>query len=62
MNTRIYIVQGPNEAKPRMVEASSQAAAIGYVIRGSYTAKVANAMTVHELTSNGTKLEKAGGE
>lgn len=61
MKKRIYIVQDNDGAEdPRMVSATSQAVAIGHVVRGRYKARVANALEVHELTNAGTKLEKAG--
>lgn len=59
---RIYIVQGGD--KPRLVEAISQAQAIGHCVRGQFKASVA---TQHEivdfmLDSDLAEVEKASGE
>lgn len=61
-NTRIYVVreQGATGAGRHLVEAATQAQAIGHVVRGKYTAEVAEQGELVELVSKGVKVEKAG--
>jgi len=57
MSQRIYVVTG--EQQPRLVRASSQAQAIGYVVRNKYKAAVASQTDLIELLSQGVKVEEA---
>jgi hypothetical protein len=61
VKTRIYVVEESDGVeKSRMVEATSQAAAVNHVVRNRYAARVASATEVHQLTLKGIELEKAG--
>jgi hypothetical protein len=60
-NTRIYVVRGPNKAVA-LVKASSQAQAVGHVVRNAYEAEVAEQDILVELASAGVKVELAGVE
>jgi len=60
-NTRIYVVRGPNQAVA-LVKASSQAQAVGHVVRNAYEAEVAEQDILVELAGAGVKVENAGTE
>ena len=60
MTTRIYLVSGGDQ--PRLVRASSQAQAIGHIVRGTYKAIVASQVDLVELLPNGTQIEEASTE
>ncbi len=55
-STRIYLVTGG--AKPRLVEASSQAQAVGYVVRGQFVAAVPSQEELVHHVLNGTTVER----
>ncbi len=57
-NTRIYVVRGPNKAVA-LVKASSQAQAVGHVVRNAYEAEVAEQDTLVQLVGEGVKVETA---
>jgi hypothetical protein len=60
-NTRIYVVRGPNKSVA-LVKASSQAQAVGHVVRSAYEAEVAEQDTLVALVGEGVKVESAGTE
>lgn len=60
MASRIYVVDD-GQSKV-MVDALTPAAAIRHVAGSKYSAKAASAREVHELTSKGVALVKAGKE
>lgn len=60
-NTRIYVVRGPNKSVA-LVKASSQAQAVGHVVRNAYEAEVAEQDILVDLASAGVKVEVAGVE
>lgn len=66
--TRIYVVveesEGKSEpvTKPRLVRASSQAQAVGHVVRSRYSAKVAKQDDLETLLGEGVKVETASAE
>ena len=57
-NTRIYVVRGPNQAVA-LVRASSQAQAVGHVVKNAYEAEVAEQDTLVTLVEEGVKVETA---
>lgn len=59
MTTRVYRVEGGD--KPRLVQATSQAQAIGHVVRNQYSATVATQADLIDLLP-GTKVEKASAD
>ena len=54
--TRIYLVSGGD--KPRLVEASSQSQAVGYVVRGQYSAVVPTQEELVHHVVNGVVVER----
>lgn len=62
--TRLYKVRNKKDpgAKARLVEATSQAQAIGHVVKDTYEASPATPKDVAEMYGYGTKSEKAGEE
>jgi hypothetical protein len=61
-NTRIYVVRDKELTPVALVEASTQAQAIGHVVRSNYLAGVAGQRELVELVGKGMKVEKAVGE
>lgn len=60
MNTRIYVVVNSATGEKRLVEATSQSAAIRHCVQPVYRAETATALTVANLcTTGGLKLERA---
>lgn len=59
---RIYLVQGGD--KPRLIEASSQAQAIGHCVRGQFKASVASQREIVDFMVNNdpAEVEKASVE
>lgn len=66
-NARIYVVrdqdgQADSAANTRLVKASSQAQAIGHVVRARYTAGVAKQDELVRLMGAGVKVEEASAD
>lgn len=56
---RIYTVHDRETDQTRLVEASTQAQAIHYVVHNRYSASAATAMQVADAMQSGVKLERA---
>lgn len=61
MQTRIYVVVEKDGTK-RMIEATSQAQAIRHCVKDRFTASVATAKDVADLSRAGIQVERAGEE
>lgn len=63
-NTRIYVVREQRDDGERvaLVDAATAAQAIGHVVRGQFTAKVAEQVELVEHVGKGVKVQKAGAE
>lgn len=59
---RIYKVLNGKDSSITLVDASSGSQAVGYVVRGQYSAKAATTREVAELVGAGKKIEVAGEE
>lgn len=65
---RIYVVGGIDKrypesfTEPQLVRASSQAQAVGHIVRGKYHAKVAKQDDLERLLGEGHKVESASSE
>jgi hypothetical protein len=58
MATRLYTVTSPKGS--RLIEASTRAAALGFVAREEIKVEVATTKEVADLVAKGTKVEVAG--
>lgn len=59
-NTRIYIVES-DSGQPRLIDASSQAAARSHAARSTFRVRVPAQIELYDLAQSGVKVESAHG-